>query len=87
MSDHHAKRFKSASRKGIAYFLDWKQMCQNAKHLYNTTNFNIRQVSPHSDNKTPQQEILYTMHQYIEAMNERQRQLIDRKAYVRAAKS
>ncbi|CAG9612678.1 hypothetical protein BACCIP111899_01855 [Bacillus rhizoplanae] len=51
-------------------------MCQNAKNLYNTTNFYIRQVYTALRTEKPlqplQQEVLHTLQAYIEIMNENQ---------------
>ncbi|PEZ03959.1 hypothetical protein CN326_17260 [Bacillus sp. AFS018417] len=56
-----------------AYFME---MCQNAKNLYNTTNFYIRQVYTALHAGKPlqplQQEVLHTLQMYIETMNENQ---------------
>ncbi|WP_440604486.1 RNA-guided endonuclease InsQ/TnpB family protein [Bacillus sp. GB_SG_008] len=56
-----------------SYFLE---MCQNAKNLYNTTNFYIRQVyTTLCTEKTLQplqQEVLHTLQAHIEIMNENQ---------------
>ncbi|MGG0185282.1 RNA-guided endonuclease InsQ/TnpB family protein [Bacillus rhizoplanae] len=52
------------------------EMCQNAKNLYNTTNFYIRQVFTALRTDQPlqplQQEVLYTLQKHIETMNENQ---------------
>ncbi|MEH7462426.1 transposase, partial [Bacillus thuringiensis] len=56
-----------------AYFVE---MCQNAKKLYNTTNFYIRQVYTALHTEKPlqalQQEVLNTLQAHIEIMNENQ---------------
>ncbi|CAG9612376.1 IS200/IS605 family transposase ISBth14 [Bacillus rhizoplanae] len=56
-----------------AYFME---MCQNAKNLYNTTNFYIRQVYTALRTDQPlqplQQEVLHTLQMYIETMNKNQ---------------
>ena len=56
-----------------AYFME---LCQNAKNLYNTTNFYIRQVYTALRAGKPlqplQQEVLHTLQIYIETMNENQ---------------
>ncbi|MGG0274967.1 RNA-guided endonuclease TnpB family protein, partial [Bacillus rhizoplanae] len=56
-----------------AYFIE---MCQNAKNLYNTTNFYIRQVYTALRTEKPlqplQQEVLHTLQAHIEIMNENQ---------------
>ena len=53
-------------------------MCQNAKHLFNTANFYIRQVFTAFRLEKPlqplQQEVLDTLNRYIGVMNERQLQ-------------
>ena len=56
-----------------AYFIE---MCQNAKNLYNTTNFYIRQMYTALRTEKPlqplQQEVFRTLQTYIETMNENQ---------------
>jgi putative transposase len=52
-----------------------EQVCQDAKNLYNTTNFYIRQVFTAFGQKQPlqplQQQVVDTLQTHIDAMNER----------------
>ncbi|MEI4828101.1 transposase [Bacillus sp. FJAT-53711] len=63
-------------KKGHKLHIYFMEMCQNAKNLYNTTNFYIRQVyTALRTEKTLQplqQEVLHTLQTHIEAMNENQ---------------
>ena len=63
-------------KKGHKLYLYFLEMCQNAKSLYNTTNFYIRQVYTALRTNQPlqplQQEVLHTLQAYIEIMNENQ---------------
>ena len=65
-------------KKGHRLFPYFEQMCQDAKHLFNTANFYIRQVFTAFRLEKPlqplQQEVLDTLNRYIEVMNERQLQ-------------
>ena len=65
-------------KKGHRLFPYFEQMCQNAKHLFNTANFYIRQVFTAFRLEKPlqplQQEVLDTLNRYIGVMNERQLQ-------------
>ncbi|MCD9025544.1 RNA-guided endonuclease InsQ/TnpB family protein [Cohnella silvisoli] len=76
MSDSSYKTFQIWMKKSHCLFPYFEQMCQDAKHLYNTTNYYIRQVFTAFRQDKPlqplQQEVLDTLHQYIEVMNERQ---------------
>jgi putative transposase len=66
MSDHHYKTFHICIKKGHRLFPYCKQMCQNAKHLYNITNFYIRQAYTALRQQKPlqplQKEALNTIH-------------------------
>ncbi|GIO24086.1 RNA-guided endonuclease TnpB family protein [Oceanobacillus sp. J11TS1] len=60
----------------------FNQMCQHAKNMYNVVNFYIRQVFTGLKAETPhplQQEVLETIRQNLESMNERQRQAYQRR--------
>ncbi|MFD0770639.1 RNA-guided endonuclease InsQ/TnpB family protein [Bacillus sp. CGMCC 1.60114] len=63
-------------KKGHKLYSYFLEMCQNAKNLYNTTNFYIRQVYTALRTDQPlqplQQEVLHTLQAYIEIMNENQ---------------
>ncbi|MGG0274662.1 RNA-guided endonuclease InsQ/TnpB family protein [Bacillus rhizoplanae] len=63
-------------KKGHKLYAYFMEMCQNAKNLYNTTNFYIRQVYTALRTKKPlqplQQEVLHTLQAHIETMNENQ---------------
>ncbi|WP_255258151.1 transposase [Bacillus sp. AFS018417] len=63
-------------KKGHKLYAYFMEMCQNAKNLYNTTNFYIRQVyTALRTEKTLQplqQEVLHTLQTHIETMNENQ---------------
>ncbi|MCP1124477.1 transposase [Bacillus sp. 3103sda1] len=63
-------------KKGHKLYSYFLEMCQNAKNLYNTTNFYIRQVYTALRTDQPlqplQQEVLHTLQAHIEIMNENQ---------------
>ncbi|MCP1125813.1 transposase [Bacillus sp. 3103sda1] len=63
-------------KKGHKLYPYFLEMCQNAKNLYNTTNFYIRQVYTALRTDQPlqplQQEVLHTLQAHIEIMNENQ---------------
>ncbi|MGG0276961.1 RNA-guided endonuclease TnpB family protein, partial [Bacillus rhizoplanae] len=63
-------------KKGHKLYSYFLEMCQNAKNLYNTTNFYIRQVYTALRNEKPlqplQQAVLHTLQAHIEIMNENQ---------------
>ncbi|MCP1125420.1 transposase [Bacillus sp. 3103sda1] len=63
-------------KKGHKLYPYFLEMCQNAKNLYNTTNFYIRQVYTALRAEKPsqplQQEVLHTLQAYIGIMNENQ---------------
>ncbi|MGG2093129.1 transposase [Bacillus sp. S13(2024)] len=63
-------------KKGHKLYSYFLEMCQNAKNLYNTTNFYIRQVYTALRTDKPlqplQQEVLHTLQAHIETMNENQ---------------
>ena len=63
-------------KKGHKLHTYFMEMCQNAKNLYNTTNFYIRQVYTALRTDQPlqplQQEVLHTLQTHIETMNENQ---------------
>ncbi|MGG0185645.1 RNA-guided endonuclease InsQ/TnpB family protein, partial [Bacillus rhizoplanae] len=63
-------------KKGHKLYSYFLEMCQNAKNLYNTTNFYIRQVYTALRTDQPlqplQREVLHTLQAHIEAMNENQ---------------
>ncbi|MGF9963995.1 RNA-guided endonuclease InsQ/TnpB family protein [Bacillus rhizoplanae] len=63
-------------KKGHKLYSYFLEMCQNAKNLYNTTNFYIRQVhtalSTEESLQPLQQEVLHTLQMYIETMNKNQ---------------
>ncbi|MDP7980253.1 transposase [Bacillus sp. WLY-B-L8] len=63
-------------KKGHKLYPYFLEMCQNAKNLYNTTNFYIRQVytalRTEKSLQPLQQEVLHTLQAYIEIMNENQ---------------
>ncbi|MEH6888858.1 transposase [Bacillus sp. JJ864] len=63
-------------KKGHKLYSYFLEMCQNAKNLYNTTNFYIRQVYTALRTEKPlqplQQEVLHTIQVYIDTMNENQ---------------
>ncbi|WP_416828935.1 RNA-guided endonuclease InsQ/TnpB family protein [Ectobacillus polymachus] len=63
-------------KKGHKLYPYFLEMCQNAKNLYNTTNFYIRQVYTALRTDKPlqplQQEVLHTLQEHIEIMNENQ---------------
>lgn len=63
-------------KNGHGLFTYFTKMCQNAKNLYNTTNFYIRQVYTALHTEKPlqplQQEVLHTLQEYIGIMNENQ---------------
>ncbi|WP_223067749.1 RNA-guided endonuclease InsQ/TnpB family protein [Paenibacillus caui] len=65
-------------KKGHRLFPYFERMCQESKHLFNTTNFYIRQVFTAFRQEKPlqplQQEVLDTLNRYIGVMNERQLQ-------------
>ena len=60
---------------GHRLFAYLDQACQNAKNLYNMTNFYIRQVFTSFGQKESlqplQQQVISTMEAHIDAMNER----------------
>ncbi|MCF2938210.1 hypothetical protein L1N85_07150 [Paenibacillus alkaliterrae] len=60
---------------GHRLFAYLDQACQNAKNLYNTTNFYIRQVFTSFGRNEPlqplQQQVMQTLEAHIDAMNER----------------
>ncbi len=70
------KTFQIVIKKEHRLFSYFAQICLDAKHLYNTTNFYIRQVYTSFRQNKPlqplQQEVMDTLHANIEAMNERQ---------------
>ncbi len=76
MADTTYKSFQILIKKDDQLFPYFAQMCLDAKHLYNTTNFYIRQVYTSFRQNKPlqplQQEVMDTLHANIEAMNERQ---------------
>lgn len=78
MSDTSYRTYQVWIKQGHRLFPYLEQMCQDAKHLYNTTNFYIRQVFTAYRQDKPlqplQQEVLDTLHAYIGVMNERQLQ-------------
>ncbi|WP_375337686.1 RNA-guided endonuclease InsQ/TnpB family protein [Bacillus sp. 3103sda1] len=63
-------------KKGHKLYAYFMEMCQNAKNLYNTTNFYIRQVYTALCTEQPlqplQQEVLHTLQTQIENMNKNQ---------------
>ncbi|MGG0185767.1 IS200/IS605 family accessory protein TnpB-related protein, partial [Bacillus rhizoplanae] len=63
-------------KKGHKLYAYFMEVCQNAKNLYNTTNFYIRQVYTALRTNQPlqplQQEVLHTLQAHIEIMNENQ---------------
>lgn len=69
-------------KKGHRMYAYFETVCQNAKNLYNSTNFYVRQVYTALTQDKPLQplqiEVLQTLKQNIEKMNE-----LQRKAYVR----
>ncbi len=78
MADATYKTFQIWIKNGHRLFPYFEQMCIDAKHLYNTTNFYIRQVYTSFRQDKPlqplQQEVMNTLHQFFEEMNERQLQ-------------
>jgi hypothetical protein len=74
MAEPTYKTFQIWIKPGHRLFPYLEQMCLDAKHLYNTTNFYIRQVFTSFRQDKPlhplQLEVLNTLQQYIGAMNE-----------------
>ncbi len=85
MQDTHYKTFQIHITKGHRLFPYFQQMCRDAKNMYNTTNFYFRQVFTAFRQEDPlqplQKEVLDTIDQYIEEMNERQLQAYQSKAW------
>ncbi|HIW34140.1 MAG TPA: transposase, partial [Candidatus Paenibacillus intestinavium] len=63
---------------GHRLFMYLDQACQNAKNLYNTTNFYIRQIVTAFGKNEPlqplQREVLDTLASHLDVMNERRRE-------------
>jgi putative transposase len=78
MSDTQYKTCQIWIKKDHRLFPYFQHMCQNAKNLYNATNFHIRQIYTSFRQEIPlqplQKEVLDTLHYYIGVMNERQLQ-------------
>ena len=76
MSDTYYKTFQISIKKDHRLFPYFHQMSQSAKNMYNATNFYIRQVftafRKEGSLQPLQKEVLDTIEQYIEEMNERQ---------------
>jgi putative transposase len=76
MSDTQYKTFQIWTKKGHRLFPYLQQMCQNAKNLYNVSNFYIRQIyTAYRQEKSLQPlqiEVLGTLQKQIVGMNERQ---------------
>ncbi|OXS52842.1 transposase [Cohnella sp. CIP 111063] len=76
MTDFTYHTFQIWIKKGHRLYPYFEQMGVDAKGLYNVTNFYIRQIYTSCRQDKPlqplQQEVMNTLHQYIEAMNERQ---------------
>ncbi len=86
MSHAQYNTFQIWIKKGHRLYTYLDETCRHAKNLYNTTNFYVRQIFTALRQQKPleplQKEVLDTLVQYIEMMNERQQ-----KAYAsRAAK-
>jgi putative transposase len=83
MPDTHYKTFQIWVKKGHRLFPYLQQMCQNAKNLYNVNNFYVRQIYTAYRQGKPlqplQKEVLDTLQQHIEGMNERQLQAYESK--------
>jgi putative transposase len=78
MTNTNYKTFQISIKKGHRLFPYFQQMCHDAKNMYNTTNFYIRQVYTalrQEESLQPlQREVLETIDHYIAEMNERQLQ-------------
>jgi putative transposase len=78
MSNTQYKTFQIRIKKGHRLFPYFQQMCHDAKNMYNTTNFYIRQVftALRQENALQplQSEVLATLNHYIVKMNDRQHQ-------------
>lgn len=63
-------------KKGHRMYGYFGEMCQNAKNLYNTTNFYIRQMftglTQEKELQPPQREVLDTIHKHLPKMNDNQ---------------
>ncbi|PEY99941.1 transposase, partial [Bacillus sp. AFS018417] len=63
-------------KKGHRMYAYFQESCQNAKNMYNTTNFYIRQVytglTQEKELQPLQKEVLDIIDQYIEKMNDTQ---------------
>jgi putative transposase len=74
MSNTQYKTFQIRIKKGHRLFPYFQQMCHDAKNMYNTTNFYIRQVftALRQENALQplQSEVLATLNHYIVKMNE-----------------
>ncbi|MEH7017750.1 MULTISPECIES: RNA-guided endonuclease InsQ/TnpB family protein [Bacillus] len=77
-------------KKGHKLYSYFLKMCQNAKNLYNTTNFYIRQVYTALRTNQPlqplQQEVLHTLQTQIEIMNENQLRAYQKRVQKQKAK-
>lgn len=78
MSHSRYKTYQICVKRGHPLFSYFQHSCLNAKNLYNTTNFYIRQVFTALRQEGPlqplQQEVLDTLEHYMPAMNGRQYQ-------------